>query len=322
MVVAGMICAMLLCGMTGVRASAETVSRKTLSADELGKPFAADLEGVETVFSDDFSGTDWSQGGKADSCQGMVEIKDGKLQFPSRDGELVKEHTSYAPILDADLEYQQMELSFEYQWTQEESTDTRWFALMIGCFTSNPRSMATAASDGLWLGISKIPEIPIYGVTSAENGGWAGGAAVVNAPSGITGTRYIKVVTTADYRICLWVADSADGEYVLYADLQANENQVIVKDGNGQEVATLDHDRASTMKGNNFILWTHQAGATIDNLKIRLYGPATQEPDNPPASAEPTATGDDSGAEVLLAATAALLCAGLCVTLAVKRKKV
>lgn len=252
--------------------------KRELTDDEIGKPFAADLEGVETVFQDDFSDDNWSQDGqKATSANGNVVVVDGTLRFPcGSDGNFgTNGHTSYVPVLPKSIwEFDQMEISFTYTWKFLSSAGGPWIGLMIGSFVTRREQIANTSGDGLWFSMTNDANVTLYGVSSKPNGGFPEGAGSVNVPRGFEQTSYIKLVVTGedlgDKSVSLWVADSADGAYQLYVKFVVEPNAIVAYNAAGESVLEVENN-SDIVAGENFVLWSHEAGAIIDDVVIRGY---------------------------------------------------
>lgn len=253
-------------------AEATDPEKQTLSDEQLGKPFPADLEGVELLFSQDYE-TDLAFEDITEQGEN-INIVNGKLGLClDPDGNYIDSWAGWGlDVLCLLDDYEQYELSFELQSFKPAEGKSAWDSFFMGAFISDCAAAkpyytnANEIADGFWVTFTNETEAHVYfgGIN------WPNPLVSVSIPEGFDTAKRLYVITNQN-GVSYWM-DTAAGEQILLvsAVFSENDSTVTIYDGSGQSVWSGANEIDRSVGG--FLrAFNHFCPTQIDNLLLKAY---------------------------------------------------
>ena len=254
-------------------ATAESAEKQSLRADQLGKPFPEDLEGVELLLSQDYETDDFAIEEVTEQGENIT-VSNGKMNLClDADGNYIDSWAGWGlDVLCLLDDYEQYELSFELQSFKPAEGKSAWDSFFMGAFISDCAAAkpyytnANEIADGFWVTFTNETEAHVYfgGIN------WPNPLVSVSIPEGFDTAKRLYVITNQN-GVSYWM-DTAAGEQILLvsAVFSENDSTVTIYDGRGQSVWSGANEIDRSV-GGFFRAFNHFCPTQIDNLLLKAY---------------------------------------------------
>ena len=254
-------------------ATAESAEKQSLRADQLGKPFPEDLEGVELLLSQDYETDDFAIEEVTEQGENIT-VSNGKMNLClDADGNYIDSWAGWGlDVLCLLDDYEQYELSFELQSFKPAEGKSAWDSFFMGAFISDCAAAkpyytnANEIADGFWVTFTNETEAHVYfgGIN------WPNPLVSVSIPEGFDTAKRLYVITNQN-GVSYWM-DTAAGEQILLvsAVFSENDSTVTIYDGSGQSVWSGANEIDRSV-GGFFRAFNHFCPTQIDNLLLKAY---------------------------------------------------
>lgn len=254
-------------------ATAESPEKQSLTADQLGKPFPEDLEGVELLLSQDYETDDFAIEKVTEQGENIT-VSNGKMNLClDADGNYIDSWAGWGLDFPCFLEdYEQYELSFELQSFKPAEGKSAWDAFFMGAFISDCTGAkpyytnANETADGFWVTFTNETQVNVcFGGIN-----WPNPLVTISVPEGFDTAKRLYVITNQN-GVYYWM-ETAAGEQILLvsAIFTEDDSTVTVYDGSGQSVWSGANEIDRSV-GGFFRAFNHFCPTQIDNLLLKAY---------------------------------------------------